>query len=79
MLDFSIKLISRPQDLTSLVARLVSAPALALDIETVNWWDRQVERVSLIQLAFREGTHLRVAVIDSLAGLSLDHLLSRVR
>lgn len=74
MPDFSIKLISRPQEIISLVARLESAPALALDIETVNWWDRQVERVALIQLAFREGTHLRVAVIDSLAGLSLDHL-----
>lgn len=74
MLDFRIKLISRPQELTSLVARLVSAPALALDIETVNWWDRQVERVSLIQLAFREGSQMRVAVIDALAGLSLDGL-----
>jgi hypothetical protein len=74
MFDFSIKLISYPQELTSLVVRLHSAPALALDIETVNWWDRQVERVSLIQLAFREGSHLRVAVIDALSGLSLDHL-----
>jgi hypothetical protein len=74
MLDFSIRLISRPQELTSLVARLDSVPALALDIETVNWWDRQVERVALIQLAFREGTRLRVAVIDALAALSLDHL-----
>lgn len=74
MLDFRIKLINRPQELAPLVDRLDSAPALALDIETVNWWDRQVERVSLIQLAFREGTQLRVAVIDALAGLSLDHL-----
>ena len=74
MPDFSIKLISSPKDLTSLVARLDSVPALALDIETVNWWDRHVERVSLIQLAFREGRRLRVAVIDALAGLDLDHL-----
>jgi hypothetical protein len=74
MLDFSIKLIGSPRDLTSLVARLDVAPALALDIETVNWWDRQVERVALIQLAFREGAHLRVAVIDALAGFPLDHL-----
>ncbi len=74
MLDFNIKLISDPQDLTSLVARLDSVPALALDIETVYWWDRRVERVSLIQLAFREGRRLRVAIIDALAGLDLDHL-----
>jgi len=78
MLDFSIKLVSGPQELTSLVARLDAAPALALDIETVNWWDRQVERVSLIQLAFRENRQLRVAVIDALAGLDLDHLRPRL-
>ena len=57
-----------------MVARLVPAPALALDIETVDWWDRQVERVALIQLAFREGRQLRVAVIDALAGLDLGPL-----
>src|ERR1044072_9289614 len=76
MLDFSIKLISSRQDLTSLAARLNSVSALALDIETVNWWDRQVERVSLVQLAFREGPQLRVAVIDTIAEIDLDHLRS---
>jgi ribonuclease D len=74
MLDFSIKLISSPRELISLGDRLASAPAFALDIETVNWWDRQVERVSLIQLAFREGDRTRVAVIDALAGFPLDQL-----
>ena len=74
MLDFTIKLINSPQDLPSLVACLDSAPALALDIETVNWWDRQVERVSLIQLGFREGRHLRVAVLDVLAGFDINSL-----
>ena len=78
MLDFRIKLVSNSQDLTSLVTRLDSAPALALDIETVNWWDRHVEQVSLIQLAFREGGQLRVAVIDALAGFDLDHLRPRL-
>jgi hypothetical protein len=74
MLDFSIKLINGTQDLASLVARLDSAPVLALDIETVNWWDQRIERVALIQLAFREGQHLRVAVIDALAGFDLEPL-----
>jgi hypothetical protein len=74
MLDFSIRHIGNPKELDTLVARLASAPALALDIETVNWWDRQVERVSLIQLAFREGDRLRVAVIDALAEFSLTPL-----
>jgi hypothetical protein len=74
VLDFSIKLIGSTQEINSLAARLAPAPALALDIETVNWWDRQVERVSLIQLAFREGGRMRVAIIDTLADLSLDPL-----
>ncbi|HZH31905.1 MAG TPA: ribonuclease D [Pyrinomonadaceae bacterium] len=74
MLDFSIKLINSPQEFPALAARLASAPALALDIETVNWWDRHVERVALIQLAFREGGRLRVAVVDALAGLDLEGL-----
>lgn len=74
MLDFSIKLVGGPRELSALSARLGSATALALDIETVDWWDRRVERVALIQLAFREGQQLRVAVVDALAGLDLEHL-----
>ncbi len=72
MLDFSLKLVTRPQELTALTARLNTVPALALDIETVNWWDRRVERVSLIQIAYREGSRLRVAVVDALAELPLE-------
>lgn len=78
MLDFSIKLINNTQDLTRLAAHLDSVSALALDIETVNWWDRQIEQVSLIQLAFREGRQLRVAVIDVLAKLDINHLRPRL-
>ena len=74
MLDFTIRLISSQNELTALLARLNSAPALALDIETVNWWNRDAERVALIQLAFREARQLRVAVIDALAGFALEPL-----
>ena len=74
MLDFNLKLVGSPRELDTLALRLESAPALALDIETVNWWDRRVERVALIQLAFREGHRLRVAVVDALAGLDLQRL-----
>lgn len=69
MLDLSIKLVTGPRELDSLAARLESVPALALDLETADWWDRRIERVALIQLAFREGPRLRVAVVDALAGL----------
>lgn len=71
MLDLNISLVGGRPGLDSLAARLESVPALALDIETVNWWDRQVERVALVQLAFREGQRVRVAVVDALAGLDL--------
>ena len=74
MLDFTIRLISSQNELAALLARLNSAPALALDIETVNWWNRDAERVALIQLAFREARQLRVAVIDALAGFALEPL-----
>lgn len=69
VLDLSIKLVRAPGELTALAARLGSAPALALDLETVDWWDRRAERVALVQLAFREGSRLRVALVDALAGL----------
>jgi len=74
MLDFTIRLVSSQNELAALLARLNSASALALDIETVNWWNRDAERVALIQLAFREARQLRVAVIDALAGFALEPL-----
>jgi len=74
MLDFTIRLVNSQNELAALLARLNSAPALALDIETVNWWNRDAERVALIQLAFREARQLRVAVIDALAGFALEPL-----
>jgi 3'-5' exonuclease len=71
MLDFTIRLVNSEAALAALVARLEAPPAIALDIETVKWWDRQAERVALIQLAFREGRDLRVAIIDALADFDL--------
>lgn len=67
--DYSVTYINDPHRLEALCERLAAAPALALDIETASWWDRRAERVSLIQLAYREGGRLRVAVVDTLARL----------
>jgi len=75
MLDFTLRLVNSENALAALVPRLETAPAIALDIETVNWWNREAERIALIQLAFREGRHLRVAVIDALADFDLEPLL----
>lgn len=74
MLDLDIGLVKSPRELAALAARLCSEPALALDLETADWWDRRLERVSLVQLAFREGPRLRVAVLDALSGLDLTPL-----
>jgi hypothetical protein len=58
-----------------LTDRLNSTPVFALDIETVNWWNRYQERIALIQIAFRAGQQQpKVAVIDTLAKLDLTPL-----
>jgi DNA polymerase III epsilon subunit-like protein len=74
MIDFNLKLINTQPELRSLSQRLESTSALALDIETVNWWNRRLERVALIQIAYRENRQLKVAVIDALSGLDYQAL-----
>lgn len=75
MLNFTIRLVNSENALAALVSRLDAAPALALDIETINWWNREAERIALVQLAFREGRQLRVAIIDALADFDPEPLL----
>lgn len=67
--EYTVTYINDRRRLEALCEGLVNVPALALDIETASWWDRRAERVSLVQLAYREGGRLRVAVVDALAGL----------
>ncbi|MBK6798150.1 MAG: ribonuclease D [Acidobacteria bacterium] len=74
MINYGIEYIDTRQSLELLVERLNEATAIALDIETINWWDRTRERISVIQIAFREQGDLRVGVIDVLAGFDLESL-----
>ena len=74
MLNHSFELINNEASLAAIINKISAAPAVALDIETINWWDREAERVSLVQLAFREGGQPNVAVIDALAEVNLDAL-----
>jgi hypothetical protein len=74
MLDHTIEFISDQAALVAMIARISAAPALALDIETINWWDREAERVALVQMAFREEGRPQVAVLDALARLDLELL-----
>lgn|GEM_PF-6545151 len=73
-LDYRVSFINDQPRLLALSEGLELVPALALDIETVNWWSRQSERVALVQLAYREGRELRVAIVDALARLDLTTL-----
>lgn len=70
-LDYRITFINDQRRLSTLCESLMSVPALALDIETINWWHPPSERVALIQLAYRMGDEVRVPVIDALARLDL--------
>jgi hypothetical protein len=74
MLKHTIELISDPAALPAVVERALAAPAFALDIETVNWWDRESEQVALVQLAFPTHGAPHVVLIDTLAGLALEPL-----
>ena len=74
MINYGIEYIDTRQSLELLVERLNEATAIALDIETINWWDRTRERISVIQIAFRERDDLRVGVVDVLAGFDLESL-----
>ena len=78
MVDHKVEYIGTQASLAALPEKLQAAPVLALDIETINWWDRAAERVALVQLAFREAGRengqIQVAVIDALAGLDLNLL-----
>ena len=60
--------------LTKLIDRLDSILIIALDIETVNWWNRHQERIALIQIAYRNEKQPKVVIIDAFANLALELL-----
>lgn len=72
--DFTIRLVRDSDELRRLSGILESLPCFALDIETIDWWNRLRERVALIQIAFRQAGRIRVAVVDALADLDLQLL-----
>jgi hypothetical protein len=72
--DFTLEFIKEQSRLIKLAKTLIQIPAFALDIETIDWWNRHQERIALIQIAFRYNGQPKVAVIDALAGFSLEPL-----
>ena len=74
MLDYTIEIVNDQFKLDRLVNRLAEVRVAAVDLETVNWWNRQAEQIALVQLAFRTGGKLKVAIVDALANLDLEPL-----
>ena len=74
MLDFSVELIKDETRLVRLTERISSATEISLDIETVNWWNRHQERISIIQFAYRNEGKAKVAIVDALSKIDLDLL-----
>src|SRR5215203_635154 len=72
--DYQVTYVNDARRLATLAGALASVRAIALDIETASWWDPKSERVSLMQLAYRDAGRVRVAVIDTLAGLEVVEL-----
>ncbi len=72
--DFTLEFIKEQNRLIKLTETLIQTSAFALDIETVDWWNRHRERIALIQIAFRYKGQSKVAVIDALAGFDLESL-----
>ena len=72
--DYSVELINNQTKMTRLFNRLAQVSVIALDIETVNWWNRHQERIALIQIAFRGERHTKVVIIDAFAELDLEPL-----
>lgn len=72
--DFILELIKDDRNLAGLAETLISQSALSLDIETTEWWNRQREKISLIQVAYRQQAKIKVAVVDAFAGLNFDLL-----
>lgn len=78
MLDYKVQLVSNQASLEAVCQALADSSAMALDIETINWWDRASEQIALMQLAWRDhhqaSDEMHVAVIDTLASIKLETL-----
>lgn len=74
MSAYRIEFINNQSALDRLIPVLNQTDVIALDLETIEWWDKRREKVALIQLAFRVDNSIKVAVIDALANLNLEAL-----
>lgn len=76
MSAYQIEFIKTQTAIERLIFVLNQTTVIALDLETIEWWDKRREKVALIQIAFRVSGLIKVAVIDALAKLNLEVLRS---
>lgn len=74
MIPYQLEQIDSNESFDRLEPRLGAAKALAVDIETSNWWSPAEERIEIIQIGFRESDQVKVAIFDPLAGLNPERL-----
>ncbi len=74
MIKYQIELIDNEESFNSWRPVMNRATALAVDIETINWWSRADERISIVQIAFREEERLKVLIFDLLRGWNPEFL-----
>ena len=67
--DYTLELIKDDRTLRRLAETLAAQSAFALDLETTEWWNRHREKISLIQIACRQQSKVKVAVVDAFAPL----------
>ena len=67
MPDYRLEIVNRQPALERTVETLLSRPVFAVDIETVEWWNRSREKVALIQFAYRVREEVKVIIVDALA------------
>ncbi len=72
--DLTLEFIKDNNVLSRLAETLSLCSAFAVDIETVEWWNRSREQIALIQLSFRQEDKIKVAIIDALAALDFNLL-----
>jgi hypothetical protein len=67
MPDYRLEIVNRRTALARAADVLSSRSVVALDIETIEWWNRRREKISLIQFAYRSGEEIKVVIVDALA------------
>ncbi len=72
--DFTLKCVKDSAGLRRFADALSALSAFALDIETVDWWNRHQEKIALMQFAYRSQNKIRVVIVDAIAEINLEIL-----